>query len=63
MLRRARLQPSPSTNQLKVWELDLDSYASVQRFAARLIGELEVLHVVVENAGILSRDFLMSEGG
>jgi NAD(P)-dependent dehydrogenase (short-subunit alcohol dehydrogenase family) len=45
----------------EVWELDLDSYASVQRFAARVIGELEVLHAVVENAGILSRDFLMSE--
>jgi hypothetical protein len=45
----------------EVWELDLVSYASVQIFAARVIGELEVLHVVVENAGILYRGFLMSE--
>ena len=45
-----------------VWELDLDSYASVERFATRVNRELEILHVVVENAGILSYDFTMSEG-
>lgn len=44
-----------------VWEMDLDSYASVQRFAARVNKELETLHVVVENAGILSYSFSMSE--
>ena len=46
---------------VEVWELDLDSYASVEKFAARVDKELDVLHVVVENAGILSYNFAMSE--
>lgn len=44
-----------------VWELDLASYASVQTFADRVHRELETLHVVVENAGILTREFSMAE--
>lgn len=45
---------------VEVWNLDLDSYASVIAFAARADRDLEALHVVVENAGILSHNFTMS---
>lgn len=44
-----------------VWEMDLDSYASVQTFSNRVNKELDLLHVVVENAGILAYNFNMSE--
>ncbi|TDZ27935.1 Short chain dehydrogenase atnD [Colletotrichum spinosum] len=43
-----------------VWELDLASYASVERFAARVNG-LARLDVLVGNAGLLTYDFVRAE--
>ncbi|TEA12145.1 Short chain dehydrogenase atnD [Colletotrichum sidae] len=44
----------------EVWELDLASYASVERFAARVNG-LARLDVLVGNAGLLTYDFVRAE--
>ncbi|TDZ15188.1 Short chain dehydrogenase atnD [Colletotrichum orbiculare MAFF 240422] len=44
----------------EVWELDLASYASVERFAARVNG-LARLDVLVGNAGVLTYDFVRAE--
>ncbi|KAK2758883.1 short-chain dehydrogenase reductase family [Colletotrichum kahawae] len=45
---------------VEVWELDLTSYASVQKFAklAQNIGRLDVL---VNNAGVMTYDFVLAE--
>ncbi|KAI9778379.1 MAG: hypothetical protein M1835_004957 [Candelina submexicana] len=53
----------PHTNAAKVaevWHLDLASYDSVKQFAKRAEG-LERLDVVVENAGIYTYDWMMTE--
>ncbi|KAI1427425.1 putative short-chain dehydrogenase/reductase family protein [Xylaria sp. FL1777] len=44
-----------------VWELDLESRASVQAFATRA-DSLDRLDVVVQNAGVLTHDFTLVEG-
>ena len=52
-----------STNRERVtdvWELDLESYTSVQAFAKKVM-KLDRLDVVVENAGIYAFDFTMAE--
>ncbi|KAJ1337815.1 retinol dehydrogenase 12 [Microdochium nivale] len=45
----------------QVWQLDLAARASVEAFAARAGGELDRLDVVVENAGVLTKNFSMAE--
>ena len=45
---------------VEVWQVDLSSYESVKRFAARAQG-LERLDVVVENAGIATRIYRVAE--
>jgi len=47
--------------RVKVWQLDLSSYKSVQDFAARCEKELDRLDVVLENAGIATQDWEMAE--
>ncbi|KAJ3955562.1 hypothetical protein N0V92_007914 [Colletotrichum tropicale] len=57
----ARLEESTGTKAVvEVWELDLASYASVQNFAkyARGLGRLDVL---VNNAGVMTYDFVLAE--
>ncbi|KAJ3580147.1 hypothetical protein NPX13_g420 [Xylaria arbuscula] len=46
---------------IEVWELDLASRASVEAFAARA-NKLERLDIVVQNAGVLTHDFILVEG-
>lgn len=46
---------------VEVWELDLSSHASVKAFAERA-STLERLDIVINNAGILTRDFELVEG-
>jgi retinol dehydrogenase 12 len=48
------------TDVVKVWELDLASYASVKAFAGRVEG-LERLDAVLENAGISAHEFELAE--
>lgn len=48
-------QRTQSTGVVSVWELDMSSYLSVDRFADRVDQELNHLDAVVLNAGIVSR--------
>ncbi|QDS70784.1 hypothetical protein FKW77_004185 [Venturia effusa] len=50
------------TGVVDVWQLDLGSYASVEEFAARVNKELPRLDVILENAGISTRNFNLVEG-
>jgi retinol dehydrogenase-12 len=49
------------TGVVEVWPLDMCSYASVEEFAARA-SKLSRLDVVLENAGIATREFNLAEG-
>ena len=52
-----------STNRrgvVEVWQLDLTSYASVKQFAKRAEG-LSRLDVLLENAGMMTKNFTMAE--
>jgi retinol dehydrogenase-12 len=51
-----------STGVVEVWQLDLSSYSSVEAFAKRATEELTRLDVVLENAGIATRNFILAEG-
>ncbi|KAF9878825.1 hypothetical protein CkaCkLH20_03725 [Colletotrichum karsti] len=44
---------------VEVWELDLASYASVKEFANRVNG-LERLDVLINNAGVMTYDFILA---
>ena len=48
---------------VQVWELDMESYQSVDGFAQRVDRELERVDAVVLNAGILTKDFVKSKTG
>ena len=52
---------SCSPDALKVWKLDMSSYASVQAFAERAKAELPRLDALILNAGVGSREFRMTE--
>ncbi|KAF2802842.1 NAD(P)-binding protein [Mytilinidion resinicola] len=47
---------------LKVWQLDMSSYASVQAFADRAKAELPRLDILLLNAGLGTMKFRMAEG-
>lgn len=47
---------------VQVWQLDLASYQSVRDFAARASKELTRLDLLLENAGIVTRNFRKAEG-
>jgi NAD(P)-dependent dehydrogenase (short-subunit alcohol dehydrogenase family) len=50
--------------RIEVWELDMESFRSVQAFAARAERELDRLHVAVLNAGLGKLNFeRVDEGG
>jgi NAD(P)-dependent dehydrogenase (short-subunit alcohol dehydrogenase family) len=50
--------------QIEVWELDMESFRSVQAFAARAERQLDRLHVAVLNAGLSKLKFeRVEEGG
>lgn len=50
--------------RIEVWELDMESFRSVQAFAARAERELDRLHVAVLNAGLSKLKFeRVDEGG
>lgn len=51
------------TNNIDVWELDMGSYTSVQRFAARVETEMPRLDVAILNAGISPNDYVISAEG
>lgn len=48
------------TGVVEVWELDLASYDSVKAFAKRAIA-LERLDILLENAGLTTKEFRMAE--
>lgn len=52
---------SRKDSTIEVWELDLLSFESVRAFAARA-SKLDRLDAVLENAGILTRQFRIFEG-
>ncbi|KAF2482889.1 short-chain dehydrogenase/reductase [Neohortaea acidophila] len=47
---------------LEVWSLDLADYGSVKRFAKRAESELQRIDILLENAGIATDKFALSEG-
>ncbi|KAF2823614.1 NAD(P)-binding protein [Ophiobolus disseminans] len=49
--------------RIEVWELDMESFRSVQAFAARADRELDRLHVAVLNAGLGKLNFERVEEG
>jgi NAD(P)-dependent dehydrogenase (short-subunit alcohol dehydrogenase family) len=50
--------------RIEVWELDMESFRSVQAFAARAESELDRIHVAVLNAGLAKVEFeRVDEGG
>ena len=57
------LQTSTScpSDTLKVWHLDLSSYASVNAFSDRVKAELPRVDVLIANAGLGTRTFRMTE--
>ncbi|MCJ1232026.1 hypothetical protein MMC12_008707 [Toensbergia leucococca] len=48
------------TGVVEVWKLDLASYESVKQFASKA-QHLERIDVVVENAGVMTARFVMTE--
>lgn len=59
----AKKSVEASTNRrgvVEVWQLDLTSYESVKQFARRAEG-LSRLDVLLENAGLLTKNFTMAE--
>ncbi|KAF2464992.1 short-chain dehydrogenase [Lindgomyces ingoldianus] len=50
-----------SKNVIKVWQLDMSSYASVQDFATRAERELPRLDIALLNAGIAGGEWRMNE--
>lgn len=48
---------------IRVWELDMASYASVKAFAKRVDDELPRVDIVIENAGVYVRQFVRAEEG
>ena len=48
---------------IDVWELDMNSYDSIQRFAQRVEKELPRLDVVVLNAGVSPKDYIVESEG
>ena len=52
---------SCSSDTLRVWLLDMSSYASVVAFAGKAKSELPRVDVVIANAGIGTRTFRMTE--
>ena len=52
---------SCASDTLKVWHLDLSSYASVQAFSEKVKVELPRVDVVIANAGLGTQRFRMTE--
>lgn len=53
---------SCSSDAVEVWQLDLSSYASVLAFSEKVNTELPRLDVLVNNAGLGTRNFRTTEG-
>ena len=50
-----------SSNSIRVWQLDMSSYASVKAFADRAKAELPRVDVLIANAGLGTQKFRMTE--
>ncbi|KAI9656246.1 MAG: hypothetical protein M1821_004909 [Bathelium mastoideum] len=50
------------TGVIDVWQLDLQSYASVREFASRCTKELSRIDVLLESAGVATGNFQLVEG-
>ncbi|KAI9736340.1 MAG: hypothetical protein M1834_001226 [Cirrosporium novae-zelandiae] len=50
------------SNTLRVWQLDMSSYASVQAFSDRVKAELPRVDVLLANAGVATGKWRMTEG-
>lgn len=45
------------------WELDMGRYSSIRKFAARACAELQRVDVVILNAGVASKDYVVGHEG
>lgn len=52
---------SCSSDTLRVWHLDMSSYASIQAFSNRVEAELPRVDVLIANAGLGTQTFRMTE--
>ena len=50
-------------SNVEVWELDMEDYASVQRFAARIEKDMPRLDVAILNAGTSPNDYVVGIEG
>jgi len=50
-----------ASDVIQIWQLDMSSYASVERFAARVNAELDRVDIFHANAGVASTKFSMVE--
>jgi hypothetical protein len=48
---------------VEVWEMDLSKFSSVQVFAAKYIESGRPLNVLINNAGLVSWDYILTENG
>lgn len=48
-------------NVIQVWQIDMASYASVQKFAARVNSELDRVDIFIANAGVARLNYSMAE--
>ncbi|RCI08091.1 hypothetical protein L249_6273 [Ophiocordyceps polyrhachis-furcata BCC 54312] len=59
---KADIEAGVANAAIEVWHLDMASYASVRRFAARVESELERLDIFLANAGLARTRLVMAEG-
>lgn len=57
----AKLQPVNPEAKIRVWQLDMESYASIQAFAKRCEQELDRIDVAILNAGVSLKNFSKTE--
>lgn len=53
----SRLQKAYRTARVEVWELEMESYESIQKFAERCSRELSRLDIAILNAGVAELEF------
>jgi NAD(P)-dependent dehydrogenase (short-subunit alcohol dehydrogenase family) len=64
--KQAKLKLEKATNRgnvVKVWELEMNSFASVKHFADRVNNEVTRLDIAILNAGIWNKDYHQSPEG
>jgi NAD(P)-dependent dehydrogenase (short-subunit alcohol dehydrogenase family) len=59
----AAIRGSTGNPQVEVAELELGSLKNIRAFAERFLSEHDVLHILVDNAGVMASPFMKTEDG